>query len=323
MSIEAEQRELRCRPRSGRVIALLLAAGVGGWLVGSPDAAAADRLAAQAAAITERDPSRAPPQPPHPDDELGRLARAFNDLLDRLATALHSQRQFMADASHELRTPVSVVRTTAQVTLSQPARPEHEYRESLRASSQNSPAGWRGSSTRCSCCRAPRRRAFRLMREPLYLDDWSPSPPGRCACLPRSAASTIDTHGDDGGDVLRRQDVAAADDWQPARQRDSPRAGWVASSRLRSRARPMRYLVRITDDGDGIAPEHQGRIFERFVRFDGRSQGAGLGLPIARWIAEAHGGTPQRSSRLAREGPASPFGCPLLEPLSSSVHLAR
>ena len=49
--------------------------------------------------------------------------------------------------------------------------------------------------------------------------------------------------------------------------------------------------VRVADDGEGIAPENQARVFERFVRFDSRSQGAGLGLPIARWIAEAHGGT--------------------------------
>jgi two-component system sensor histidine kinase BaeS len=48
--------------------------------------------------------------------------------------------------------------------------------------------------------------------------------------------------------------------------------------------------VRIADDGEGIAPENQARVFERFARFDG-SQGAGLGLPIARWVAEAHGGT--------------------------------
>ena len=41
----------------------------------------------------------------------------------------------------------------------------------------------------------------------------------------------------------------------------------------------------------GSLPENQARVFERFVRFDSRSQGAGLGLPIARWIAEAHGGT--------------------------------
>ncbi len=62
---------------------------------------------------------------------MGRFATAFNELLDRLATVLHSQRQFMADASHELRTPVSVVRTTAQVTLARGTRTEDDYRESL------------------------------------------------------------------------------------------------------------------------------------------------------------------------------------------------
>jgi signal transduction histidine kinase len=49
--------------------------------------------------------------------------------------------------------------------------------------------------------------------------------------------------------------------------------------------------IRVIDDGDGIPPEQQSRIFDRFVRLDTRSGGAGLGLPIARWVAEAHGGT--------------------------------
>jgi len=48
--------------------------------------------------------------------------------------------------------------------------------------------------------------------------------------------------------------------------------------------------VRVTDDGAGIPVHEQGRIFQRFVRLDSRSHGAGLGLPISRWIAEAHGG---------------------------------
>src|SRR5581483_8667346 len=65
------------------------------------------------------------------DDEIGQLRRAFNRLLDRLAAGVKVQRQFMADASHELRTPVSAARTAAEVTLSQPHRDEDEYRDAL------------------------------------------------------------------------------------------------------------------------------------------------------------------------------------------------
>ncbi len=68
---------------------------------------------------------------PPGDDELGRLATSFNELLDRLSSAMNFQRQFMADASHELRTPVSVVRTATQVTLAKDIRSADEYRESL------------------------------------------------------------------------------------------------------------------------------------------------------------------------------------------------
>jgi signal transduction histidine kinase len=107
--IEAEHRELLVALGVGVLIALAVA-GIGGWLVARQSLRPLSDLAGQAAAITEHDPSGRL-HLSHADDELARLARAFNAVLDRLATALHSQRQFMADASHELRTPVSVVRT--------------------------------------------------------------------------------------------------------------------------------------------------------------------------------------------------------------------
>ena len=113
--LEAEHAELLCALAVGVLVALVVA-GVGGWIVGRQTLRPLTDMATQATSITERNPT-ARLHAPNSDDELGRFAAAFNGLLDRLAAVLHAQRQFMADASHELRTPVSVVRTTAQVTL--------------------------------------------------------------------------------------------------------------------------------------------------------------------------------------------------------------
>jgi signal transduction histidine kinase len=284
--IEAEHREILFALGSGVLIALALA-GVGGWLVAHQSLRPLADLASQAAAITEHDPSgrlHAPHQ-----DELGRLAGAFNGVLDRLASALHGQRQFMADASHELRTPVSVVRTTAQVILTKDTRPEHEYRESMAIVEEQSTRLKRLVDAMFMLSRAEA-QGIPVVREPLYIDDLV----GECAralqVLAADRQVTIRTCGDSevmysGDPTLLKQLVGNLLD---NAIRHAQAGGAVAATVTRNDGR---IAIQVADDGDGIALENRERIFERFVRFDSRSQGAGLGLPIARWIAEAHGGT--------------------------------
>lgn len=290
------------------VLVALVAALIGGLVIGSQSLRPLTSLASQARAITDRDPN-ARLHTPNASDELGVFARAFNDLLDRLASALHGQRQFMADASHEMRTPVSVVRTTAQVTLARSARSEEDYRESLTIVEEQSARLARLVDAMFMLSRAEA-AGIPLIREPLYLDELV----GDCARALRVLAKE------------RGVDVLTCGDAEVAWNGDNGLLRQMVSNLMENAIRYSKGVVtvtvtratnggatiRVADDGGGIPLAHQARIFDRFVRLDTRSSGAGLGLPIARWIAEAHGG----SLVLESSGPAgSCFIVTLPEPL--------
>ena len=283
--IESERQRLLLALGAGVLVALVVATA-GGWVVGRQSLRPLAVLAGQASSITERDPD-ARLLPPNPDDELGRFARAFNGLLDRLATALHSQRQFMADASHELRTPVSVVRTTTQVTLARRPRSEEDYRESLTIVEEQSARLARLVDAMFLLSRAEA-AGIPLIREPLYLDDLAADCARALRVLAKERGVEVRTCGDSGvpwtgDDGLLRQMISNL-------LENAIRFAKGVVTVTVTRSAGGGATIRVADDGDGIPVAHQAEIFDRFVRVDARSNGAGLGLPIARWIAEAHGG---------------------------------
>ena len=226
------------------------------------------------------------------DDEVGRLRRAFNRLLDRVAAGVSAQRQFMADASHELRTPVCAARTAAEVTLAQPHRDEEEYREALEIVASQTRRLARMVDDMLVLARADA-GGYRLRLHDCFVDELLAECGAAAHVLAHANGSSLETTLQP--DVLSRVDEALirqlALNLLENAVKHTPAGGRISLS--------LRVIdgcaeIAVADSGPGIPASSRERIFERFVRLDtarGASGGAGLGLPIARWIAEAHHGT--------------------------------
>jgi two-component system OmpR family sensor kinase len=270
----------------------LIVAGIGGWFLAgrslSPVVAMADRARQIGVEnLSERLPVA------NPRDELGKLAETFNGLLARLEASLIQQRQFMADASHELRTPVTTARTAASVALQQPTRAEADYRETLAIIEQETTRLSRIVDDMFTLARADA-GSYPVRKMPMYLDEVVDEVVRalRVVASTRSIGITENTlrpapfTGDE--DLIRRLILNIGDN--AVRYAPSGSAVRVALDRSGDQ-----YAISVSDDGPGIPGEIQPRIFERFYRIDearthGKDGGAGLGLAVARWIARAHGG---------------------------------
>lgn len=267
-----------------------LAALTGGWLIVWRALRPLSVMAAQADRIDPRRLQARLPLPP-PSDELRRLAVAFNALLDRLSASVDAQRRFMADASHELRTPVSVTRTAAQVTLSEAHRSEPEYREALDiVVSQTDRLTHVVDDMFLLALADVDGRP--LMRRHLYLDEVVAECARAAGVLAESRGISltlespegVQVHGDE--ELLRRMVMNLLDNGI----RYSPAGGRVE---MTISVDATRVTLSVRDSGPGIPASAQEQVFERFVRLQTSrpTSGGGLGLPIARWIAEQHGGT--------------------------------
>ena len=271
----------------GVPLALALAIGGGLWLA-QHGLRPLIAMAAEAQAITSTTPERRLTVPAAAS-ELEQLAHSFNRVLNSLATALSTQRRFMADASHELRTPVSIMRTAADVTLNQSSRDEAEYREALAVVSQQSSRLTHLVDDMLVLARADG-GGYRVVMAPLDL-----------TALVDECMHDLEVRAEDSGIAMRSklQSVSLRGDEALLRRMLSnllanaitytPRGGCITVSLEGSNGQAT---LEVADTGPGIPPEDRERVFERFVRLDAArgSGGAGLGLAIARWVAEAHGG---------------------------------
>jgi two-component system, OmpR family, sensor kinase len=273
---------------------MILAAAIGGWILARQSLAPVMAMADRARRISgEADGGRLPIA--NPRDELGRLAQTFNELLDRVGASLSQQRQFMADASHELRTPVATARTAASVALQQQHREESDYRDTLQIIEQQAIRLSRIVEDMFLLARTDTGHVpLRKMR--MYLDEVLADVARSARVLYASRHITIEVTGETGAAVvgdealITRLFVNLLDN----AVRYSPDFSTI---RIELRRTPAGYEASVSDQGSGIPGHAHASVFERFFRGDpSRSRdhapasGAGLGLPLARWIARAHGG---------------------------------
>jgi signal transduction histidine kinase len=264
--------------------ALIGAVAVAGWLVVRAALQPVDALTREAAAFSSLDTGGRLPAVPG-DDEIARLARTLNGMLDRLRAAFARERAFVDDASHELRTPLAVLRGEIELALS--THDPGELRRSLHAALGESEKLSRLAEDLLLLARE-QAGSLTFHRAPVDLLDLAAAVAGR---LEPALGLRISVTGDPTvieGDADRLRQVLAN------LAANSASAG---ASRAQVRVTRDRYatLIEVADDGPGFPPGILDSAFDRFVRGDDArtrdGSGAGLGLSIVRAVVAASGGT--------------------------------
>jgi heavy metal sensor kinase len=251
----------------------------------------------------------------NPNDELGRLAQTFNALIDRLQKAIEEMRRFTADAAHELRTPLAVLRSGIDVTLRAP-RTADDYRQALEAAADEANRLTRLADQLLFLSRQAA-GMMQIDREEMRLD-----------ALVKDVAEQFARRSDQAGVALAVEPLAPwtvrGDDIRLSQVfynvlenaiKYTPRGGRVV---VRGRVLDHHVEIEVEDTGVGIPPEHLQHVFKRFYRVEQSRNadrgGSGLGLSIAQSAVEAHGGnisiksTPGRGTVVSINLPAELTG---------------
>lgn len=229
-----------------------------------------------------------------PDDELGQLADSLNSMLDRLENAFAAQRRFVADASHELRTPIAVIQGNLEL-ITHPSTTESERIHFLGVIDEEVGRMTRLLQDMLDLARtqAGVRRAFQPLDVGVLLVEVA----GRIRVLGKRTIRCACPSGmwiDGDPDLLEQALVNIG-----RNAVEHTAEGGVIE--LSAHEDGESVVVTITDDGPGIPADEITRVFDRFYRAQGprrsASGGSGLGLAIAKGIVEMHGGTIQVENR--------------------------
>ncbi|OPF78225.1 sensor histidine kinase [Streptomyces antioxidans] len=258
--------------------------------------------------ITERDLHRRVPVP-RARDEIHRLARTMNATLDRLHRAMTRQRQFVADASHELRSPIAAVRAQLELALTRPSRTDWPaaVHKALRDTDRlQTVASDLLLLARLDAQEAPPKAAVDLgalaaeevrrhpgaltMDQPTTAGDQSTTAPSQS---PKSGDHLTKTRAQDPPAVVTGSRVQLSR--LLTNLADNARRHTRTAVSITVAVRGGTVELAVDDDGPGIPEGDRERVFERFTRLDDararQDGGTGLGLAIANDIAHAHGGT--------------------------------
>ncbi len=272
---------------------LLIGASAGGYWISSRALAPVDAISRAANRISIENLAERL-QAPKTGDQLQRLSETLNRMLARLEGSVRRISQFTADASHELRAPVSLIRTTAEIAAMKRDRPAGEY---LAALDEIQEEAERTSQVVDSLMLLARADSAKETLECVPVDAaavvLSAAEQGERLARGRGVAFNVKlpgfevpVHAD--ADALRRALLILMDN----AAKFTPKGGSIQVGLDQRDGQAVAY---VTDTGIGIDALDVPHIFDRFWRADkarSREQGgAGLGLSIAKWIVDQHGGT--------------------------------
>ena len=276
----------------GGPVALLLAS-LAAYGVAAAALKPVEAMRSRAAEISAAEPDRRLPVPPT-DDEVARLGKTLNEMLERLGEALEHERAFVADASHELRTPLAILRTELELALAAGRSPE-ELRAALASAAEETDRLTQLSEDLLTIAQTERGE-LPLRLEPLNMRGALGGVARRFARRAEEAAREVEVSAP--SSLVIEADRLRLDQAVGSMVDNALRYG-AGKIDLKAEAGESAVEIHVLDRGEGFPAEFLGRAFERFSRAaaSNRDGGSGLGLAIVQTVARAHGGEAHVANR--------------------------